>query len=194
MDINDFIGVYPNAVDSNFCEGLIEHFEYCRENTSYVRPRNADPLIIADQSMMLNDAVPEKNEMASIHNNFAGQFFAAVDACLATYKQKYSILKVSNQKSGIFDLKIQKTEPGEAYHTWHYENASRMLGARYLTYQIFLNTIEEGGETEFIYQKRRIKPIQGTLLIWPAGFTHTHRGNQPLSGPKYIITTWEEML
>jgi hypothetical protein len=27
-------------------------------------------------------------------------------------------------------------------------------------------------------------------VIMPAGFTHTHRGNVPLSGDKYIMTSW----
>jgi len=38
----------------------------------------------------------------------------------------------------------------------------------------------------------RVKPKQGTLLIWPAAFTHTHRGNPPLSNVKYITTGWIE--
>ena len=55
---------------------------------------------------------------------------------------------------------------------------------------IYLNDVEEGGETEFLYQKIRIKPKSNMGLIWPGGFTHTHRGNPPLSGTKYILTGW----
>jgi len=43
-----------------------------------------------------------------------------------------------------------------------------------------------------LYQKRRVKPEQGTICIFPAGFTHVHRGNPPLSGDKYIATGWYE--
>ena len=45
-------------------------------------------------------------------------------------------------------------------------------------------------ETEFLYQKRRIKPETGTLLIWPAGMTHVHRGNTVFTKDKYILTGW----
>ena len=53
-----------------------------------------------------------------------------------------------------------------------------------------MNTIEEGGETEFLYINKRIKAEQGRLIIFPASFTHTHRGNPPIGQDKYIIATW----
>ena len=48
----------------------------------------------------------------------------------------------------------------------------------------------EGGETEFFYQEKKVQSKAGRMLIFPAGFTHTHRGNKPESGDKYIISTY----
>jgi hypothetical protein len=59
---------------------------------------------------------------------------------------------------------------------------------------IYLNDVEEGGETEFLYQKRRVQAKQGRLVMWPAAYTHTHRGNPPLSGDKYALTGWLEFM
>tara|TARA_B100000287_G_scaffold14657_1_gene14789 strand:- start:2651 stop:3235 length:585 start_codon:yes stop_codon:yes gene_type:complete len=189
--IEDFIGVFPNALDSNFCNDLIKHFEYVKEHTSFIRPRPNDPLKISDNSLIFNDFAWTNDTLIGLHDQFNKAFFDATRVCLELYKEKYSIL-TRPERSGIFDSKVQRTLPGEGFHEWHAEAMTRFTSPRYLTYQLYLNTIDEGGETEFIYQKRRFKPIQGTLLIWPAAFTHTHRGNQPLSGPKYIVTTWEE--
>lgn len=62
--------------------------------------------------------------------------------------------------------------------------------ARVAVWMFYLNDDFEGGETEFLYYKKRINPSKGTLLIWPAGLTHCHRGGLVLSGTKYVITGW----
>ena len=46
------------------------------------------------------------------------------------------------------------------------------------------------GAEDHVYQQRRIAPRTGSLLIAPAAFTHTHRGNRPLGGDKFIATSW----
>ncbi len=61
---------------------------------------------------------------------------------------------------------------------------------RMLFFMYYLNDVDKGGHTEFFYQKKKIKPAAGRLVIAPAGFTHTHRGNMPNSGDKYIVTSW----
>ena len=61
---------------------------------------------------------------------------------------------------------------------------------RVLLWSIYLNDGFGEGETEFLYQRRKIVPRTGSLLIAPAGFTHTHRGNRPRGGNKYIATSW----
>ena len=57
---------------------------------------------------------------------------------------------------------------------------------------IYLNDGYGGGETEFLYQSLRIEPKMGKVIIFPAGWTHTHRGNPPIGGNKYILTSWVE--
>ena len=54
----------------------------------------------------------------------------------------------------------------------------------------YLNDVTDDGETEFYYQKIKVKPQKGLTLIWPADWTHTHRGNTSKTQDKYIITGW----
>tara|TARA_B110000977_G_C10900447_1_gene425065 strand:- start:544 stop:753 length:210 start_codon:yes stop_codon:yes gene_type:complete len=55
---------------------------------------------------------------------------------------------------------------------------------------IIIEAPSRGGETEFLYQSMRVEPKVGQLTIWPAAFTHKHRGNPPLEGRKTYITGW----
>ena len=59
-----------------------------------------------------------------------------------------------------------------------------------MLWTIYLNDEFEAGETEFLYQQRKIRPRTGSLLIAPTSFTHTHRGNRPEGANKYIATSW----
>lgn len=92
-------------------------------------------------------------------------------------------------------VNLQKYLAGEGgYPHWHSEIYPRDQRCdplhRVLLWTIYLNGVPEAGETEFFYQKRKIQPRAGSLLIAPAGFTHTHRGNTPAGGDKYIATSW----
>jgi hypothetical protein len=92
-------------------------------------------------------------------------------------------------------VNLQWYRAGEGgYPYWHCELYPRDPGCetlhRHLLWTIYLNDEFEAGETEFLFQQRRIRPATGTLLIAPAGFTHTHRGNRPQGGDKFIATSW----
>lgn len=80
------------------------------------------------------------------------------------------------------------------YNHWHSEVFPQIGSTdplhRVLLYQYYLNDVSEGGHTNFYYQQRRVQPRTGRLIIAPAGFTHTHRGEIPLSGDKYVLTSW----
>ena len=87
-------------------------------------------------------------------------------------------------------MNLQKTEPLEGYHSFHCENTTFSNRFRILACMIYLNDVEEGGETEWLYQQLKVKPKANTTVIWPSGFTHLHRGNPPISETKYILTGW----
>lgn len=92
-------------------------------------------------------------------------------------------------------LNLQKYLKGMGgYHHWHSEIYPREKNCeslhRVLLFMFFLNSVDDGGETEFYYQDRKIRPRVGRMVIAPAGFTHTHKGCVPLSDDKYIITSW----
>ena len=173
---NDFIGVYENAFPKELCEEII-NFSFPLEK----RPeREGGDLIKKDLGsdiIFFNLELTKKIESFLFKNIFP------------LYSSKYSIFK-SIGPHYVNEFIIQKTLPTEGYHAWHCENGDWNSLHRLAVYTIYLNDVEEGGETEFLYQSLRVKPTQGTVCIFPSIYTHTHRGNPPLSGEKYIVTGW----
>lgn len=184
--IEDFVGVFEGAYSKEYCDKVIEYFEatkaagcsYTRQNedSQTLKIRKDDTFIWAD----LTHA-----------NNLLGDFNSKFWNCYERYADKYDVLKDSGAHNN-YAWKIQKTELGQGYHVWHYESDTAAHARRLLAWVLYLNDVDEGGETEFLYQSKRVKPKAGTLIVWPAGFTHVHRGNPPLSNTKYIVTGWVE--
>ena len=110
------------------------------------------------------------------------------------YVVKYNLdsTRIGGPHLSSYTFKIHKVKEGQGYHEWHYEDVDTQGLRRALAWMTYLKVPEEGGETEFLHQSKRIKPMVGRTLIWPAYFTHLHRGNPPLKGEKYYITGWFE--
>jgi len=94
-------------------------------------------------------------------------------------------------------INMQKYEPkvgGYPYlhseHFPHPNDPNQRSLHRVLLWLVYLNDVEQGGETEFIYQNAKVKPGVGNLVFSPCGFTHTHCGHPPQSGHKYVLASW----
>jgi hypothetical protein len=188
VNITNFIGTYDNYITEEECNKAIELFE---------------------QQNKFNNTVNRLTfEQSPITQKQDQQFFAApnnVDVWWQSLKPmmvnfdlawNHYVKNVgANDAYGVpfyfTDLKIQKTLPTEGYHVWHIEHGKgRENEARAFVFSIYLNDVEEGGETEFLHFSKRVKPKKGRIVIWPAAFPYLHRGNPPLSGEKYILTSW----
>lgn len=96
-------------------------------------------------------------------------------------------------RPGAINLQWYTADQG-GYPYWHCELYPRDANAdtlhRHLLWTLYLNEEFEQGETEFLFQQRKARPRTGSLLIAPTAFTHTHRGNRPVGGDKFIATSW----
>jgi hypothetical protein len=187
---NNFIGMYQDVYPDGFCNHLINEFErllqsgvcnnrQAAENTTKTRKE--------DFHYFMN---LRSNPMSPFNDICVNEIFiTGLQNCFDDYVDEFDILKDYDLRCTT--LKMQKTEPGAGYHVWHAEQGSDADASRCLVYSAYLNTIEEAGETEFLYQKLRVAPKENTVVIWPAAFTHTHRGNVVHGDKsKYIITGW----
>jgi hypothetical protein len=192
IEIKDFILTADNFFTAEECFSYIKTFEKlveCGFTATRQEQTRVSKLEQDDTNGFFIDAIQASIISTSMSRNFIEKFWKDV---YSHYRKKYAAVEQLPEHY-IRDIKIQKTEPGEGYHIWHFENSDTSYLRRVLVYMVYLNDVDEGGETEFLYQGRRIKPRQGRLVLWPAGFTHLHRGNPPISNTKYIITGWLEV-
>jgi hypothetical protein len=189
----DFIGIFDNILTPADCQRFVDYFNSMKSlNLVYNRQDLKDAPAHKKQDetvFMLEHTTLPVHKRNPVMERFVDKFWP----CYEDYVKEYSILG-DIETHGIVSARLQKTLPGQGYHQWHFESAGSSVSTRIVAWSIYLNDVEHGGETEFLYQKRRVSAKTGRVVIWPAGYTHVHRGNPPLSGEKYLLTGWLEFM
>lgn len=180
--IEDFIGVFDTSIN---CKKYIDHFNYLRDVKCVFSDNPGQRSFRKDhQSFIHSLMLPDSCGVFSEYNELTYE-------CLKLYLNEYNdFMNVGDFQQPY--MKIQMTEPKGGYHQFHAENLEYNTSNRIMVTMLYLNTVEEGGETEFLYLSKRYSPKKGRFLIFPAGYTHIHRGNPPLNEEKYIVTSWIE--
>ena len=192
--IENFIGTFDNVFSNEYCQSIIDHFE--KLNNFHRVKKRADVTgqpAIEQQTDVYHPLLENDSSFISSNEIMLQEFNIKLQECYKLYVKKYPIIETMARHRLNLDVKIQKTIPGEGYHVWHCEHNGVVNGKRMFLVILYLNEVT-GGETEFLYQHKRVAPKTGRLMICPSGFTHTHRGNPPLDGCKYILNGWIEFI
>lgn len=192
IEHKDFIGIYTDVYPEGYCQHLINEFERLVKNgAGYTRQQmDGTPKHIKNDTQLHLNFGHHRTEQFN-GDEIVNIFFNGLQKCYDRYSEEFSALKDGQIRATY--MKMQRTDPGGGYHIWHSEQNSGDQAARVVVYMLYLNTLadDEAGETEFLYQQRRIKPTENTMVLWPASFTHPHRGNTVFGkNSKYIITGW----
>lgn len=189
---DDFIGVFHNVYPEGFCSSIISQVDKLQDGglVGHTR-RDSERALHHEKDDWAMDG--RTTEFDSFNGERVQDIYQkGMQKCFDIYSEKFSTLRTTGDVSTSV-MKIQKTSSGGGYHIWHHEQGAGLFASRVLVFTVYLNTVETSscGETEFLYQQRRIQPIENTIVLWPATYTHVHRGN-PLYGDahKYIITGW----
>lgn len=216
----DFIAVIAGALDPAACAAIIERFEASGQEAPgrvggghFPDLKRSSDIAISgragwsDVEQMLNQAV-----LHGLKQYLRTYPFALIAPVMLQYTPAggsarrivYEDLEsmddatLSHLLMTVFRpgrINLQRYRAGEGgYPYWHCELYPKDSQAetlhRHLLWTLYLNDDFQAGQTEFFHQRRSIAPRTGSLLIAPAAFTHTHRGNRPQGGDKYIATSW----
>lgn len=180
MILKDFI-LADYLQDISICDNLIN---YHKNSNRKVPGRVGAGEIQADIKQSTDVALDlgaERNTYTSLLQEVLEKYMS-----IFSYSNYYCPFKI------IETINIQHYKPNEGFKAWHTERITDELprSARHLVFMTYLNDVSTGGETEWFYQNLKVKPKKGLTVIWPADWTHTHRGIPAPKENKYIITGW----
>jgi hypothetical protein len=190
-DDNNFIMAWvpEKGDDISICDKLIK-FHNDNKNlieSGKVKFINGDNIVnkdVKDSKDVNMRHLPE-----SLKHDYWSQYLQPL---VDDYRKKYEFIDEYARWSVVNGGNIQKYPPGGGYKQWHCERGVGTLPhvSRVLSYMTYLNDIEKDGETEFYYQKLKIKPVKGMTVIWGVDFSFTHRGIPAPNEEKWIATGW----
>ena len=192
-EYQEFVGIYDESVPVELCNDFVNDYEKAKKNRTFIDLSKINDSGFQDQTQKSTERKDEVAFIAPVLSSIypippVQEYFKFLSECFKSYRIRYGIEFRGHIYNDVF--KIHKVKKSEGYHKWHYEKDNPQNIDRLMAYMTYLVVPEKGGETEFLHQSLRIDPVVGRTLIWPAGFTHMHRGLPPLDGEKMYITGW----
>lgn len=185
---NDSILVYKNALPNELCDELIELFK----NNSSIIDGNID---IKDRYAGSTKSVyllaPGSESSDGVSTELDTHVFNYLRFVTDDYQSKFKWLSDcpeivdSGYRIQLYSAGVDKYDEHIDGDPWSLTYQGRVCGV-----VMYLNNVEDGGETHFPLQGVSIKPEKGSVAIFPANWTHPHEAMVPLSGDKYIIATF----
>ena len=182
----------PNFISSwiieptSLCDNIINYFELNKSkqlrgaSTDFLNTNNKDSV----------DITIKPNEIILPGNEIFKTYFEKLFECHSDYISQWPFLKTISKRYKIGSFNLQRYYPGQHFKKIHTERSAPGTFHRVFVFMTYLNDVQEGGSTYFSHYDIEIQPRKGLTLIWPAEWTHAHRGNILISGKKYIITGW----
>ena len=184
IEFSNFIA--GGYIDKDVCKNLIQYFENCKYKTDGKVGR-------ADEHKVKSNIKKSTDLNISLINQDKCiiDYYIELNKVLEMYKNKYKYCHAQMTKWSITEpWNIQRYKANEGFYEWHAEIVDRYYSNRHLVFMTYLNNVDNGGETEFYYQKIKIKPEIGLTIMWPPNWSFTHRGIPSKTETKYICTGW----
>ena len=193
-----YIFVLDDVISESECNRIIEKFNndetYQGQVTGGINLdiKNSQDLCLCDSKLdwskedaLFEEIIGKGHIRYYDHLNGGSNFTFFTDPSV---RHLYHPKSIINGKVIDTGYQIQRTEPGNGY-VWHddFTTCTRTGAVRYLTFILYLNTVEEGW-TQF-YNGNQVSPKAGRLVFFPATWTYVHQGYPPKQ-TKYIMTGW----
>lgn len=182
----NFITVYDNVLSTETCNRLMEKFE---ANTQCQKKELITNELDDWRMKFTQINFLESEEFFEEAKQLQAVFLQAIQA----YKQEHSIQPKQWPEQFRFEpIRMKRYLPntddgfGEHVDVSDYDSARR-----FLVFFIYLNDDFEGGETSFTQFNIKVKPKQGSLILFPPMWNWLHEAHAVKgNSPKYIVGSY----
>jgi prolyl 4-hydroxylase len=182
VDLRHYVRIYDADLSADMCTRMVQSFNalarFHRPNGRGHRPG------------LDNSAWTELNVTRLSDAGFLGFFRNKINVTLDRYNQDIGLDIAIPNSPKTSDLMLKRYRKGG--HEWferHFDSINEVAN-RYLVLLWYLNDVEEGGETRFPQLELSVQPKAGRLLVFPPYWMYQHEGRAPISGDKYIVSTY----
>ena len=189
MNLKNFIKEVPNTLSNEMCDYFIDFYDTHIESAQRFEGGNRrwqptfNQIVYTD--FFYNTPYWKPNE--KITNEVAGD----INDQAYKYVNELGLEKTFPPNPLNEKLRVKKyLLNGEDEFPLHIDAYSQEAGSRFLSMFVYLNDIEEGGHTAFPSLGVSIKPEKGKLVIFPSNWMFPHIGEKPISGEKYLLSTY----
>ena len=182
----------PNFIGSwvieplSLCDELITYFESNIAKQQIGATGGGRNLSVKDRM----DISIAPNQLDLPGNEVFKLYINSLFTCYKDYLVQWPFLAGIAQNLELGSFNLGRYLRGQHFQKMHTERAGLSSLHRVLAWMTYLNDVDEGGETCFSHYGLNIKPRKGLTIIWPAEWTHAHKGNVLLGESKYMITGW----
>ena len=185
-----FIGSWIMEEQDELCNKVVDHFNTnIGRQVSGVTKSGVVNRTIKDRTDI---SIPPKDFKENHHSVFY-KYFGVLSACIQDYGKQWPFLKNSISSLDVRSFNIGKYDTGQHFSRMHTERSFYSM-EREFAFMTYLSDNFEGGSTYFLHYDLHVIPKKGLTLIWPAMWTHAHKGEVITNGTKYILTGWLDLV
>jgi len=177
---SSFIRIHNNALEDDVCDYLINLYE--KNSDLWERVDNNRKPNFTQFNLTLHSNKSE--EISYINNYIISRFSIFKDDYINFFGQNYFPLDYAYEE---FRIKKYNNDGNDEFE-YHVDVMDHVSSKRFVAFLWYLNDVEIGGETCFWDYK--IHPKKGNLIIFPPTWMFPHCGKEPISNPKYIMSTY----
>lgn len=185
--LSDLIRVYDDVVDTDRCDSIIKmfdnHSDYHERIDREMRPNFTQMNITSFTRDTEDYSAKDKDNhqfLVSVFTNYA-----------ALYCSDLMITDEHPPQYALEELRVKKYNAGtDDQYAEHVDIGNHNSVRRYLAFFLYLNDVEDGGETKFPYLNLSVQPKSGRLIVFPPMWMFPHAGMPLTNTPKYIVGSY----